>query len=114
MAEARRESAADSVRIVSEWVTADRVRVFGVAAAGALIACTFVFLVIPYSFFTLMVAGVLAVVAGSAALLAGMTWWAEREGRTEGSQLWDRAEPGDRPEDLLVGFQSFHEDGDSD
>ncbi len=95
-----------------EWVLVSRIRVFGSAAAAAAVLMVFS-LLIPSPAVSLFFTGLYAALTIILALLAGMTWWADRTGRTDGSDLWD-AGPDDTaaPTELFEGF-GFREDVDS-
>lgn len=100
-----------SVHDAGEWVGASRIRVFGTGAAIAAIAMVFCRL-LPSVVFSVLLAGVFAVLAVVFGLLAGATWWAERNGTTDSKDLWDSA-PADTAgvDDLFTGFSGFTEDG---
>ena len=90
------------------WIKADRVRTFSVTAAAALVLCLLILTVVPFTFFSLMIALSLGIVAGSGALIAGLTWAMDRQ--KSNVAMWDGNESGDRPEDLLIGFEAFKRD----
>lgn len=94
-----------------EWVLATRVRVFGCAAGGTGLLML-VSLAIPSTAVSLFFATLMAALSMILALLALATWWADRTGRTDSTDLWD-AGPADnaRGADLLEGF-GFSERGD--
>ncbi len=105
------EAVQKSVHDAGEWVGASRIRVFGTAAAIAAFAMVFCRL-LPGVVFSVLASGVFAVLAIVFALLAGATWWAERNGTTDSTDLWDTA-PADTAgvDDLFTGFSGFTEDG---
>lgn len=100
-----------SVHDAGEWVGASRIRVFGTGAAIAALAMV-VCRLLPSVVLSVLLAGVFAVLAIVFGLLAGATWWAERNGNTDSKDLWDTA-PADTAgvDDLFTGFSGFTEDG---
>lgn len=87
------------------WISADRSRVFAAIAAGSLLLCFALLVALPYSFVFLLVL-VLALVSASSAMVAVLTWWAERRGKADGTRLWDQDDAADNPASFLIGFKS--------
>lgn len=104
-------SVATTVQQAREWVTTSRIRVFGTGAATAFVLML-LSLLVPSPLTQVIFAGGFAVLAIVFGLLAGATWFAERNGTTDSTDLWDSA-PVDNAEieDLFTGFTSFTEDG---
>lgn len=104
-------SVATTVQQAREWVTTSRIRVFGTGAATAFVLML-LSLLVPSPLTQVIFAGGFAVLAIVFGLLGAATWFAERNGTTDSSDLWDSA-PVDNAEveDLFTGFTSFTEDG---
>ncbi len=104
-------SVATTAQQAREWVTTSRIRVFGTGAATAFVLMV-LSLLVPSPLTQVIFAGGFAVLAIVFGLLAGATWFAERNGTTDSTDLWDSA-PVDNAEieDLFTGFTSFTEDG---
>ena len=109
--ENRSETIAVTAAQARDWVTTSRVRVFGTGAATALVLML-ICLLVPSPVAQVLLAGVFAVLAIVFGLLASATWFAERSGTTDSTDLWDTA-PDDTAgvTDLFSGFSGFTEDG---
>lgn len=92
-------------------MTTSRIRVFGSGAATAF-GLMLLSLLIPSPVTQVLFAGGFAVLAILFGLLAAATWFADRKGATDSTDLWDSA-PEDTAgvTDLFTGFSGFTEDG---
>lgn len=106
------ESARRAVGDVRHWVGTDRIRLFG-SAAGAAFVLMIICLLLPHWIFSVLFAGMLAIIAAVLGVLAVGTWFAARRGGvSDTTDLWDSAGPDTATvDDLFTGFSGFTEDG---
>ncbi len=93
-----------------DWVLSSRVRVLGTSAGGAALLML-ISLTIPSTAISLFFAALLAALTVILALLAVMTWWADRMGRTDSADLWDAGPPDTaQADELFEGFGFTQDD----
>lgn len=103
-------SAPTALDRAKDWILTSRVRVLGTCAALTALLML-VSIVIPSTAISLFLAALLAALTVILTLLALMTWWADRAGRTDSADLWDAGPPDTaHADELLEGF-GFTEDG---